>query len=205
MNKNLSMLKNLINLSRVSLEMNKNVYNIFEGENNQKINSLSNLKKLNSESEEIIVNSETDLTNTFFLFIDKDDMMKFVNLFQSINSKMYKLGNKRLLYETSSIHEFKKELDLQESYLKEVNTIIESLSKNLKFSELQNNLKNLKLIRSNTDTTIFESLKEVLVNNKYPTNGQQIWERDILQTFEEIFENYSNFSTTLSEFIVKYE
>jgi uncharacterized protein Yka (UPF0111/DUF47 family) len=205
MNKNNAMLQNLINLSRVSLEMQKNVNNIFSGENNQKGNFLNNLKKLNSDSEQIIIKSETDLTNAFFLFMDKDDMMKFINLFQSLNSKMYKLGGKRLLNESNTVHEFKKELDLQESYLKEASNIVEALSKNLKFSNLESSSKNLKTIRNNTENITFDSLKEILVNNNYSTSGLQIWERDILQTFEEIFDNYSNFSTTLSEFIVKYE
>jgi uncharacterized protein Yka (UPF0111/DUF47 family) len=206
MNKNKIMLGNLIDLAKVSLEMQEQVNTVFAGNDTAKTQALAALKALTTKSETLVIKAESDLANSFFLFIDKDDMMQFVTVLEETNTDLYKLASRRLL--ASNLvpkHAFNQELTLQKQAISEIAKVINTLSEKYKFSELKGSLKTLKAIRSTTDNKISDSIKNILAEQKYDTVGTQIWERETLQTFENIFDKCSKFSTKLSEFIVKYE
>ncbi len=206
MNKNKIMLQNLIDLSKISLEMQEHVNAVFVGAQSTKNQSMSDIKSLLTISESLIIKAETDLSNSFFLFIDKDDMMQFVSLLEETNNDLYKLANRRLLSNNLiPKHQFEHELNLQKQLLKEIDNVMNVLSAKYKFSELKASLSNLKEIRNNTDVKITDSIKNILTEQTYDSNGAQIWEREILQTFEDVFAKCYKFSNKLSEFIVKYE
>ncbi|MGL4758708.1 MAG: hypothetical protein ACRCXZ_05205 [Patescibacteria group bacterium] len=206
MNKNKIMLQNLVDLSKISMEMQGHVNTVFAGTENAKTSAMQSLKSLISKSESLVLKSETDLSNSFFLFIDKDDMMQFVSLLEEANNDLFKLANRRLLSETlAPMHSFDQELKLQNQLLVEIDNVLKTLSSKYKFSDLKNNLTNLKNIKSNIDTTVLNSIKNIVTEIRYQDNGSQLWEREILQIFENVFEKTSKFSNKLSEFIVKYE
>jgi uncharacterized protein Yka (UPF0111/DUF47 family) len=204
MSKNYVMLKNLKDLSEVTLKMQGSVNQIFEGKNTS--SDLVVLKKQRDQSEELTIKCETDLSNAFFLFMDKEDFVSLVNIIHSINQKLYTLGSRRLLLaDLPNCHIFNSELKYQSEYAKLISEVLEQLASKVKFVGTKPLIKNSKAIRDNFDESITKSLREILVKNKYDKIGSLICERETLQTFETILELMSKFSIILSELAIKYE
>jgi uncharacterized protein Yka (UPF0111/DUF47 family) len=200
------MLQNLKELSTVTSNMQDSVNAIFAGNENNSQSAVSTLLRLKEKSEDLVIKSETELSNAFAIFIDKEDMMQLVNIFDNINNDLFKLGTRRTISPNlKAINSFENEIKSQKVNINKIAEIVNILQDKPKFKNTKEAIASLKMNRAYTSKNIDETLKKIYNETNFANAGAQIWERELLQTFEDVFELTNRFSTILSELAVKYD